>query len=145
MNKVYIEKKPLLEEINDVISNISFTSPYQDDISLMVEGMERIRDMVEEAPPAEVAPMKYGEIFEGLAKLDPYIVDGTVMFELGSYIDFLKQMGAKTGTALNEHYEIGTKSRCHKCINEMQCSKDKDNERNCPDYKRDPKDGGFYG
>lgn len=35
-------------------------------------------------------------------------------------------------------------SRCHKCIYELHCTKDKDNERKCPDYKRNPPDGGFY-
>lgn len=35
--------------------------------------------------------------------------------------------------------------RCHKCVNEMQCSKDKDNDHKCPDYKRDAPDGGYYG
>lgn len=37
------------------------------------------------------------------------------------------------------------KARCSKCIYELHCSKDKDNERNCPDYKRDAPDGGYYG
>lgn len=35
--------------------------------------------------------------------------------------------------------------RCKKCVYELQCSKDKDNDRNCPDYKRDAPDGGYYG
>lgn len=38
-----------------------------------------------------------------------------------------------------------TSSRCHKCVYELHCSKDKDNERKCPDYKRDAPDGGYYG
>ena len=37
------------------------------------------------------------------------------------------------------------KPRCGKCIYELYCSKDKDNDRNCPDYKRDAPDGGYYG
>ena len=35
--------------------------------------------------------------------------------------------------------------RCHKCVYELRCSKDKDNGRKCPDYKRDAPDGGYYG
>lgn len=35
--------------------------------------------------------------------------------------------------------------RCHKCVYETQCSKDKDNEHKCPKYKRDAPDGGYYG
>lgn len=37
------------------------------------------------------------------------------------------------------------KPRCKKCVYELQCSKDKDADRNCPDYKRDAPDGGYYG
>ena len=36
------------------------------------------------------------------------------------------------------------KSRCDKCVKWRYCSRDKDNENNCPDYKRDPPDGGSY-
>lgn len=38
-----------------------------------------------------------------------------------------------------------SKPRCCKCVHELHCSKDKDNKRNCPDYKRDAPDGGYYG
>lgn len=37
------------------------------------------------------------------------------------------------------------RSRCGKCVYELYCSKDKDKERKCPDYKRDAPDGGCYG
>ena len=37
------------------------------------------------------------------------------------------------------------RSRCGKCVYELYCSKNKDNERKCPDYKRDAPDGGYYG
>ena len=36
-------------------------------------------------------------------------------------------------------------SRCRKCIHEVVCSKDKDYEGKCPNYKRDAPDGGYYG
>lgn len=35
--------------------------------------------------------------------------------------------------------------RCRKCVYEVTCSRDKDSDGNCPDYKRDAPDGGFYG
>ena len=38
-----------------------------------------------------------------------------------------------------------TKPRCDKCVYELYCSKDKDKERKCSDYKRDAPDGGYYG
>lgn len=34
--------------------------------------------------------------------------------------------------------------RCDKCVRWRYCSRNKDNENNCPDYKRDPPDGGGY-
>lgn len=37
------------------------------------------------------------------------------------------------------------KSRCHKCVYETHCSKDRDTEGKCPRYKRDAPDGGYYG
>ena len=36
-------------------------------------------------------------------------------------------------------------SRCNKCVNYTACSRDKDREGNCKDYKRDAPDGGYYG
>ena len=53
----YIERDKVLEEINDRISNIAFTSPYQREIEAIVVGMERARDSVEDAPAADVAPV----------------------------------------------------------------------------------------
>ncbi len=61
MNKEYIERESLIEDCDATISNIQFTSPYQDDIDTMVSGMERIRDMIDEAPVADVAPVVHGE------------------------------------------------------------------------------------
>ena len=53
----YIEREAVLEEINEKISNIAFTSPYQREIEAIVVGMERARDSVEDAPTADVAPV----------------------------------------------------------------------------------------
>ena len=57
----YIERDKVLEEIDDMISNIAFTSPYQREIEAIVVGMERTRDRVEDAPAADVAPVRRGE------------------------------------------------------------------------------------
>lgn len=35
--------------------------------------------------------------------------------------------------------------RCHKCVYEMGCTNNQDNEHKCPNYKRDATDGGYYG
>lgn len=49
----------------------------------------------------------------------------------------------------NDWKEIDTipvdMSRCNRCIHEVVCPKDKDKERKCPHYKKDPPDGGYYG
>lgn len=42
--------------------------------------------------------------------------------------------------ATHEH-----KPRCNKCVYEAICSKDKDSNNTCPDYKKDATDGGYYG
>lgn len=34
---------------------------------------------------------------------------------------------------------------CKKCVYELTCLKDKTTLVDCPDYKRDPPDGGYYG
>ena len=52
--KEYIEREALKEEIEYRIANIGFTSPYQDDITLMLEGMARVKDSVEDFPAADV-------------------------------------------------------------------------------------------
>ena len=57
----YIERETVLEEINEKISNIAFTSPYQREIEAIVVGMERARDSVEDAPAADVAPVVLAE------------------------------------------------------------------------------------
>ena len=57
MSKEYIEREALLKECSDTISNIQFSSPYQDEIDAMVSGMERIRDNIYDAPAADVAPV----------------------------------------------------------------------------------------
>ena len=50
----YINREDVIEEINDAISNIAFTSPYQNDIGTMVGGMERVLDIVEDAFACDV-------------------------------------------------------------------------------------------
>ena len=37
------------------------------------------------------------------------------------------------------------KFRCDKCVYQLHCSQDRDEEGKCPKYKRDAPDGGFYG
>ena len=51
--KRLINANDLIAEINEAISNIAFTSPYQSDISTMVSGMERVLDIVEASPTVD--------------------------------------------------------------------------------------------
>ena len=40
----------LIAEVDESISNIAFTSPYQDEIERVRDGMERVRDCIDNAP-----------------------------------------------------------------------------------------------
>ena len=44
-----LNKQELLQEIDEAIANIYYTSPYQNDIPIMVSGMERVQSIVENA------------------------------------------------------------------------------------------------
>lgn len=46
--------------------------------------------------------------------------------------------------AVNKPHKVKN-PRCSKCVNEIHCTRNKDDENKCPDYKRDASDGGFYG
>ena len=60
----YIERDKVLVDIDTMISNIAFTSPYQNEINIMVSGMERAMDVVEDAPAADVVEVKRGKWVE---------------------------------------------------------------------------------
>ena len=56
----YIEREELISELDELISNVSFSSPYQDEVDRMIIGMERSRDCVENAETADVVPVVHG-------------------------------------------------------------------------------------
>ena len=64
---------------------------------------------------------------------------------LQNRIAFLKAKQKEEERLDNLAKSIGKTPRCRKCVYEMQCSKDKDDEHKCPNYKRDAADGGYYG
>ena len=60
----------------------------------------------------------------------------------------IQRLNNKIIELLGQNFKLqstNTKSRCHKCIRELVCAKNLDNEGKCKFYKRDPKDGGYYG
>lgn len=57
-------------------------------------------------------------------------------------IDGIEITCADAQKVIDSLYKI--KSRCHKCVYENTCSKN-DIDGKCPNYKRDPPDGGYYG
>lgn len=65
-------------------------------------------------------------------------------------IDDIEISCANIQNAINALYKIQKEQillkseRCHKCVYENTCSRN-DIEGNCPSYKRDPPDGGYYG
>lgn len=50
----------LIEEIDDIIENINFSSPYQNDNHLIVEGLERARDCVLDACTVDAVEVVHG-------------------------------------------------------------------------------------
>lgn len=60
----YIDADKLIEAIEDSIGYINFSSPYQDDNDAIVEGMERIKSIVDEAPTVDAVPVRHGRWIE---------------------------------------------------------------------------------
>ena len=50
----------VIEEIDEIIGNINFSSPYQNDISLIVDGLERARDCVLDAYTVDAVEIVHG-------------------------------------------------------------------------------------
>ena len=74
--KRLIDANDVIDEINEAISNIAFTSPYQSDISTMVSGMERVLDIVEASPTVDaVEAKKYEELVGMYHELRENFVD----------------------------------------------------------------------
>ena len=49
-------------------------------------------------------------------------------------------LSSKLAQVLTEHPR-----QCKKCVYELHCSHERNINGMCPDYKRDPPDGGYYG
>ena len=54
----------VIEEIDEIIGNINFSSPYQNDIHLIVEGLERARDCVLDACTVDAVEVVHGRWIE---------------------------------------------------------------------------------
>ena len=73
--KEYIEREATLNEIDEAISNIQFTSPYQNEIEIMVQGMERVRDIVESAFAEDVEEVKHA-YWHDIYLITPWVATG---------------------------------------------------------------------
>ena len=51
----------VIEEIDEIIGNINFSSPYQNDIHLIVDGLERARDCVIDACTVNAVEVVHGQ------------------------------------------------------------------------------------
>ena len=68
MELEYICRQDVLEAIDELIGNINFTNPYQDDNDLIVCGLERAREAIECAATVDVrenihAQWKWKDVF----------------------------------------------------------------------------------
>ena len=50
----------VIEEIDEIIGNINFSSPYQNDIHLIIDGLERARDCVLDAITVDAVEVVHG-------------------------------------------------------------------------------------
>lgn len=58
---LFIYANELIEEIDEIIGNINFSSPYQNDNHLIVEGLERARDCVLDACTVDAVEVVHGQ------------------------------------------------------------------------------------
>ncbi len=58
--KRLIYANEVIEEIDEIIGNINFSSPYQNDIHLIVDGLERARDCVLDIPTVDAVEVVHG-------------------------------------------------------------------------------------
>lgn len=56
----YINKEELLNEVNESISNAQYDFPYQNNTVIFLEGMRRVRDMIEDALDEDVQKVEHG-------------------------------------------------------------------------------------
>ena len=78
----------VIEEIDEIVGNINFSSPYQNDNHLIVEGLERARDCVLDSCTVDAVPVVHGKWIKDdesiycsvcgfeTSSLLPYVCDG---------------------------------------------------------------------
>ena len=136
MAKEYIEREAVKKLRDDVISGkVHFDNEY---------------DMIDAVPAADVVEVRHGR----------WINDGEDWFCNRCNHNALcdKMTGLQVASVIcpncgakmdGENVLIGpkNKSRCRKCVYEITCTRDRDNDSDgtCPDYQRDAQDGGYYG
>ena len=99
-------------------------------------------------PSADVAPVVHGKWLDE----DSFDAHGSPIYRCSecnktvadNYISCHKYC-LHCGAKMDEAKQEKLFPRCNKCVYEITCSKNMDNENKCPDYKRDPPDGGYYG
>lgn len=127
--------------------------------------IKRLNDKIMELAGklVNMKPVKHGE---WIRLSEPCIVDGIKQIhvecsncKIQRYIPAVEQHGyyfcnncgarmdgGNSNARKDWNKQDGIKEpRCHKCVYEITCKCNRDYDRKCPDYKRDPKDGGFYG
>lgn len=103
------------------------------------------------APTADVVEARYGN---WTIKRDEYDCEYMVCSCCGECfydgdndtVDNLHNYCPNCGANMRQStFTVKDYPRCHKCVHEIVCPRSADDEGKCKAYKRDPKDGGFYG
>ena len=117
--------------------------------------LDIIDKIVLEVPTADVAEVEHGKWIEitvdeehpnGYYKEKKYLCPycGRREEEKEPYCNCGVKMDEKENS-VKKDISVKDMSRCHKCVYEMTCFRDRDFEGTCPNYKRDAPDGGYYG
>ena len=81
------------------------------------------------------------QFLEVLDEITEKVIEDRLSEENGEQIYYVLETASRGKCIMPK----GTFPRCRKCVNELHCPKNKDDEGTCPDYHRDSPDGGFYG
>ena len=143
MAKGYIERDIALKLIKE--EGINQAEQYADRHHPVVMAYGDCFGKIKSLPTADVEEVKHGMWIDDGDCFHCSVCNKT--YQLGSLqtiydVKRCWQYCANCGAKMDGNTKDMDKTRCNKCVNEMHCSR---HRVDCPDYKRDASDGGYYG